>query len=271
MSEEQNVIDIHAIHPINYTKSYVAFLDVLGFKNLIYSNKKADKNKVESYFGIVNSAIDYLKTIDAKRDIGSIVISDSIILSVPFGNSKQENIEKLKQLSIAIALIQFALSVKDIWLRGAISFGDTYFDKDNNQVVGEAYINAYLLEEKLAITPRVILDNKILKELKFKSAALLIKEINNVQVNNWGVDILYDWDNVKNSSILLEKDIPLFIDYLDFTTSFLEEGYIDDIIENIENNMYNNTNLYKKFKWVSTYVLTKLDEDYKDVKRLINL
>ena len=271
MIEEQNIIDIHATQPIHYTKSYVAFLDVLGFKNLIYSNKKVDKEKVESYFGIVNSAIDYLKTIDEKKDIGSIVISDSIVLSVPFGNSKQENVEKLRQLSIAIALIQFALSLKDIWLRGAISFGNTYFDKNNNQVVGEAYINAYLLEEKLAITPRVILDNKILKELSFKSAALLIKEVNSIEVDNWGIDVLYDWDNVKNGSIVLEKDIPIFIDYLDFATSVLKEGHIDTIIENIEKNMYNNTNLYKKFKWLSTYLLTKLDVNYKDVKRLIDL
>ena len=205
-------IDIHATRPITYEKSYVAFLDVLGFKNLIYSKEDADKEKVENYFGVVNSAIEYLKTIDAKQDIGSIVISDSIILSVPFGKSKKDNIEKLKQLCIAISLIQFGLALKDIWLRGGISFGDTFFDKHNNQVVGEAYINAYLLEEKLAITPRVILDNKILTELKFKSAAAL-SEINKVKVQNSPENILYDWNNIKNKSTMLEKDIPLFIDF----------------------------------------------------------
>lgn len=85
------------------------------------------------------------------------------------------------------------------------------------------------------------------------------------------MNVLYDWDNVKNSSIVLEKDIPLFIDYLDFATSFLEETYIHTIIENIEKNMYDNINLYKKFKWLSMYLLTKLDITYKDVKRLVDL
>ena len=33
------------IKPINYVHSYVAFLDVLGFKELIYSKK--DKEKLE--------------------------------------------------------------------------------------------------------------------------------------------------------------------------------------------------------------------------------
>jgi hypothetical protein len=264
-------INIHATHPITYEKSYVAFLDVLGFKNLIYSKKKADKKKVENYFGIVNSAIEYLEAIDRKQGIGSIVISDSIVLSVPFGNTKQDNVEKLRQLCIAIALIQFGLALKDIWLRGAISFGDTYFDKNNNQVVGEAYINAYLLEEKLAITPRVILDNRILTELKFKSAATLISEINKVKAANWGKNILYDWNKIKNTSIMLEKDIPLFIDYFDFATEFLTNKYISTIIENIEKNMYHNTTLYKKFKWLSTYLLTKLDINNLEIKRLIDL
>ena len=53
-------IDLKAKKTIVYEKSYVAFLDVLGFKNLVFSKSKADKEKLEKYFGIVNSAIEYL-------------------------------------------------------------------------------------------------------------------------------------------------------------------------------------------------------------------
>ena len=266
-----DIIDLEATHTITYKKSYVAFLDVLGFKNLIFSKKPTDIKKVENYFGIVNSAIKYLEDIDAKQDIGSIVISDSIILSIPLSTSKEENIEKLRQLSLAIGIIQFALSLKDIWLRGGISSGKAYFDKNTNQVVGDAYINAYLLEEKLSINPRVIIDNKIVTELGCKSAAELIQKVNLKKAANWGNHILYDWETNKNNSSVLEKDIPLFIDYFDFATSRLEDGHIPGIIENIENNMYNNTTLYKKFKWLSTYLLTKLESTHPDVKRLTDL
>lgn len=273
-----DAIYLKATHPITYTKSYVAFLDVLGFKNLIFSQNKTNHKKVENYFGIVNSAIKYLENIDAKQDIGSIVISDSIILSIPLDESEESdemNIEKLRQLSLAIGLIQFALALKDIWLRGGISSGKTYFDKNTNQVVGDAYINAYLLEEKMSINPRVIIDNKIVTELKCKSAAELIQKINSKKAFNWGEHILYDWGTNKNNFSTLEKDIPLFIDYFDFATTN-EHGsqYILDIIENIENNMYNNTTLYKKFKWLSVYLLSKLEHNDTNetmIKRLIDL
>jgi len=67
-------IDLDAVENISYEKSYVAYLDVLGFKNLVMSKNKKDKLKLEQYFGIVNSAIEYLKQIRSKKNIGSIII-----------------------------------------------------------------------------------------------------------------------------------------------------------------------------------------------------
>ncbi len=42
---------------INYEKSYVAFLDVLGFKNLVYSKIDSDKKKIETYFATVHNEV----------------------------------------------------------------------------------------------------------------------------------------------------------------------------------------------------------------------
>jgi hypothetical protein len=66
-------INLDAVENISYEKSYVAFLDVLGFKNLVMSKNKKDKLKLEQYFGIVNSAIEYLKRIPSKK------ISDQLL------------------------------------------------------------------------------------------------------------------------------------------------------------------------------------------------
>ena len=160
-------INLNAVENINYEKSYVAFLDVLGFKKLVMSKNKKEKLKLEQYFGIVNSAIEYLKEIPSKRNIGSIIISDSVILSVPHGQDRQTNINKLRHLCVAVGIIQQHLALKNIWLRGAISSGDTYFNSDKRQIVGPAYINAYLLEGSVAVSPRVVLDSKIIEELEF--------------------------------------------------------------------------------------------------------
>jgi len=163
--------DLSARKEIKYRDSYVAFLDVLGFKNLVFSQNKKDKTKLEHYFGIVNEAIKYLNDIPVKSEIGSIIISDSIILSVNKSGVKDQDIKIVRHLCVAVGLIQMHLALKNIWLRGAISSGKAHFDSLNNQIVGPAYINAFLLEENLAINPRIILDNKIIKELYFSSSA----------------------------------------------------------------------------------------------------
>jgi hypothetical protein len=236
---------------LNYTKSYVAFLDVLGFKKLVYSK---NTKKITLYLKIVREAIDNLKLIDSNKDIGSIVISDSIILTMPFGENVHDSLNNLRQLCIAILLIQRELVLHDIWLRGAISFGDTHFDKTQNQIIGNAYIDAYLLEEKLAKYPRVILDNRIIGELKYKNSSELIKKLNTLdsdKPDNFG-NVLYDWNNSFNLDVLLEKDIPLFIDYMLKN----DRKTVLKIIKFMEKHISQNIELYSKFQWVSKYMMT---------------
>jgi hypothetical protein len=252
-------INLNAVENISYEKSYVAFLDVLGFKNLVMSNKKKDKVKLEQYFGIVNSAIEYLKGIPSKKNIRSIIISDSVILSVPHGQNNQENIDKLRHLCVAVGLIQQYLALKNIWLRGAISSGDTYFNSEKGQIVGPAYINSYLLEGSIAISPRVVLDSKIIEELEFSSATEFIDSMNKMDYGglsykNWGSSILHSWHYPDGKLVtLIEQDIALFIDYLSPVVESNGRRLLK-IIENIESNMYKNTTTYKKFRWVADYL-----------------
>lgn len=239
---------------LNYEKSYVAFLDVLGFKKLVNSKQTLDVEKIELYLETARKAIDGLKKIPSKINIGSILISDSIILTVPFGANNNENVNNLRQLCIAVLYIQRKLSEHDIWIRGGISCGDTYFDKENNQIIGSAYINAYLLEEKMAIYPRVILDTKIIRELECLNSSCLITKINKHnenEVDYLGGIVLYDWNNSSNLDIVLEKDTPLFIDYMP-----RNKDQIHKIINSLEVNTSENIELYSKFKWLSRYLMT---------------
>ena len=68
---------------LEYKKSYVAFLDVLGFKNLVFNNSKDSNEKLNEYFTSVETIIVYLKNIPIKKEIAYIIISDSIILTIP--------------------------------------------------------------------------------------------------------------------------------------------------------------------------------------------
>ncbi|CAH6840162.1 conserved hypothetical protein [Vibrio chagasii] len=250
-------IDRYAVHEIEYEESFVAFLDVLGFKQMIQSQNRTQINK---YFGIVNSAIEYLNEIPSKREIGSIVISDSVILTVPCNGDSEEKLNKLRQLCIAVGLIQQNLAVEGIWLRGAISCGDTYFSSSDNQIVGPAYINAYLLEEQLAVNPRVILDSKLIPKLGYSNASELIDDINKsdqggLVYSNWGSRILFEWTDPRGGLVTeINQDLPLFIDYLSPLIEARSHNSINKVLKHIQKNMYSDSRIYSKYRWVADYL-----------------
>lgn len=226
---------------------------------MVFSRAKKDKEKLNRYFGIVNSVIDYLKNIQVKKEIGSIVISDSIILSIPQQGDRENDLNKLRQLFVAVGLIQKNLALKDIWLRGAITSGETYFDSRKSQIVGPAYINAFLLEQSLAISPRVIVDSRIINEFNFTSATGFIHHINlfdngGLNYSNWGSTVLFDWNYPDGKPVdFLNNDIPLFVDYF---SPIIEndDTKLLQIIKNLENNIYRDSNTYIKYRWVANYL-----------------
>lgn len=61
-------------------------------------------------------------------NIEIIAISDSIIISIPRSISDESDIGNLRYLCIAVAIFQCMLAGFNIWLRGGISSGKTYFN-----------------------------------------------------------------------------------------------------------------------------------------------
>lgn len=242
---------------IKYKKSFVAYLDVLGFKNLVNQNKI---DNIELYFTVINEEIEKLRKIQAKEDIGSIIISDSVILTMPQDTrDKSGNLQRLRQLCIAIGKIQQRLALDNIWFRGAIAGGDTYFDSKNNQIVGPAYINAFLLEEEFAIYPRVILDSKIIGQLGFTTANQLIISINksydSARVSDWGERIFFNWyeGNVSGKTSI-HQDVPFFIDYIYPLVEKRDKVKLQKIIDNIKINIYEDIKIYPKHRWLTNYI-----------------
>ena len=258
--ETEHFIDLEKRKPIVYKRCYVAFLDILGFKDLVNSS---EKSTIENYFGIVDSAIQHLRSILNKQYIQYINISDSVILSVEHGKDKDENFHRLQNLCIAVGLIQSSLALKNIWLRGGISSGEAFFNQYEYQVVGRAYIEAYLLEQQTALYPRIVIDGKIIQEFEFKTAKDFIEKMNDkkrggLQYSNWGKTIIFDWYSY-GDKLLIKQDVSLFIDYLSF---FFEAGYIDEnnyldkIVSGLEENLYKSANTYVKYRWVLNYLKT---------------
>lgn len=142
----------------SYEERIVAFIDILGFANII----KNSVNSTESLQNIA-SAISYIHTyfkqINREDDDRSILqlsqFSDSIVISVAMKHSR-EMLNIFKHLKT----IQINLIEKGILLRGGIVKGKLIHTSD--LLIGPGMINAYNLESKCALHPRIVIDPRVL-------------------------------------------------------------------------------------------------------------
>ena len=137
-----------------YEERIILFLDFLGFKEI-----------VESTVGDNANLDRLLEAIDRLYDIGhedadlystrSITIfSDSVVLS--YAVHEQSAVFYLLS-DIAFAVID--LAIRGFLLRGAVTVGDLLHTK--RYLVGPAMVKAHELESKVAKSPRVLLDPKL--------------------------------------------------------------------------------------------------------------
>lgn len=153
---------------------YVCFLDILGFSQDIESNWKAvDSNPLDKLLAI-KAAMPVLDEESAESMQSSgwrsyvcrvNTVSDSI--TIAFGLEP-----KLIIGDMILGLEALLANVREVWstaielgytLRGAIEFGDIYWDE--NELIGPAFISAYRLESEVARVSRVIVSSKLNKVL----------------------------------------------------------------------------------------------------------
>lgn len=137
-----------------YTQYYVAFLDVLGFKNQV-NNPDISCEKILDMYDFLDdmSEIFFSKEDKEKKDnIKFKIMSDSICIFI------EANIPNaLKELVRFCVALQGNLLIWDpcIFVRGGITYGDMY--ARNDIMFGPALTEAYMLEEKNAKVPRIIM------------------------------------------------------------------------------------------------------------------
>ena len=120
---------------------------------------------------LINKLIEVLKinskfesntknTSRGKLEIRSWYFSDSFV----FLMKKKNNEKNLSQLFFIIRYLQDKFWEKGYCFRGAVALGGMYYpDKNENEniLLGEGIIRAYELETKVAIYPRIVVDEKV--------------------------------------------------------------------------------------------------------------
>lgn len=143
---------------------YIAFLDVLGFKELLKSQEENLCEKIakcfdeiqEQYNITVNKTGEYLiEPLSVKQKVMSDSICFYVEASVP---------NALAGLIATCDYFQVRMLRQNppTLTRGAIARGELYAEKD--VLFGKGFVKAYLMEENTARNPRIIITKQLIKQ-----------------------------------------------------------------------------------------------------------
>lgn len=161
----------------NYTNCYIAFLDILGFKELI-KTKPCDEvysiftSKMKNPLYAVHKGTE--KIFDMKT-VKSKVMSDSVCFCV---DSSVKN--ALFGLILTCANFQVELMKLEtpILCRGAIVRGDILWEGDT--IFGPGFIDAYRMEENNATHPRIIMTRSTVESSKENTEESIVNDLSNL-------------------------------------------------------------------------------------------
>ena len=117
--------------------------------------KESEQQRVNSMLTAnINNYLDAVKLDLAAyhQKVKVTIISDSVIIS-----ALKDDADEFFKVVAKIYCDYYGL---DFILRGAITYGKLYHE---GNIFGSGYIEAYRLESKEAITPRIIIDEKVLQ------------------------------------------------------------------------------------------------------------
>lgn len=141
---------------MEYSNGYVAFIDILGFSNLVSNEKSADQ--IKDLFGFIEK-FQYFFNSSPTLNTDVAFFSDSIILSTD--NKTRDNLE---MLFCAIWIAESYLHKHtNLFFRGGITKG-LYYHKDSI-AFGPAVVNSYRLENQ-AVYSRILIEDKIVSNME---------------------------------------------------------------------------------------------------------
>lgn len=251
---------------LKYERRIIAFIDILGFKEIV-KQSESDTSKITLLYSVLEFLKNWeisdnwnLKFIEIEEDAqkkgvdnfdirgktNTTAFSDSIVVSVKVDNNINE---MASTLIVNLALIGSLLMEKGILFRGGLTIGNIIHN-DNGTVFGQGLIDAYFLETKNAKYPRIVLSDKLIKELNYpleekKSRYPYHQYLNRFQDGCIGFhqmiyyQVIDSWEEMTSDNMI----------------SSMEN--IRNVIVNGLDSSFENSDVFEKYKW--------LKEQYNDL------
>ncbi|PHR48392.1 hypothetical protein [Cycloclasticus sp.] len=210
---------------MKYEQRIVAFIDILGFKALLNETTDKKGNDDEKAIDAVVSAYEAIRDIwDLDKKSGYLdtkssdtkkvsIFSDCLVVSFEINQPSEVFFTLLEIKWLIMRLI-----ARKILCRGAVSLGK--FIHTDNYLFGPALVEAYTLESKAAMYPRVILDHTVIE----------------AGAKNSGLDHSFSQEHEYVQSLLeQDSDGMYYIDYFFKAQSELDDPEYDfpEYIENL--------------------------------------
>lgn len=224
---------------IEYTPSFVAFVDILGYSDLVKGNNDEKSiNEIKRLSSAIKNAKDSINSRWSYEEDKFVVkvFSDCMCISIP---EKIDNFDAFFQIT---AYVQANLMKEGICIRGGVARGKFY--SDDNIIFSNGLVKAYEIEENIAKFPRIIIPYHFWSYVAGEGTEEEISWFKNT----------YTWRDY--------DDDQLFIDYLNFIPYKNNRGSTQkkynlethkSFIENCLNIYTNEREIYAKYEWMANY------------------
>ncbi len=199
---------------IKYEKCYLSFVDILGFTDYVTADKSdgSYQNSANQIFNLLNI---HKRTFNWESELlngteitipKTFVISDSIFRILKENQINFQILDLLSELH-TLCVLQYDMIKYDVLVRGAITYGDLYYDDD--KVFGPCLIEALGLEKNRAKYPRIIVTNPVKNNLEFSENVLKIDSDGSYYLDYLRVafKILDDEEVLSHHMSVIEKKI----------------------------------------------------------------
>lgn len=232
--------------PVNaqYEKKIVAFLDILGFKDMVAGDARKSATELCQIQAMITKRIDmnpsHIMQIIGNwgviNDLGrySTTFSDSAIIS----RSIKHDFRELRDLILNLCWLQQCLIEEHgVLLRGGITIGSAVHTSNGEFLFGEAINNAVDLEKK-AKSPRIILSEDTIQLCKAADTLLPADSIDRME------------NDLKSNILKKDTDDYWYIDYLFSPQN--PEKYFQAVQKMIIDGLNNTDECIKaKYEWLN--------------------
>lgn len=241
---------------MSYSNCVVYFIDILGtrerndFETSLKINEKFHE-KLEKYSQRGLPHVVYKRTVHTFSDCAYIVYDFKDMIE-----EYRKDIRKLANISLYnTELLINEFIAEGFIVRGGGTLGQVYYEEQRSLIFGPAISRAYYLESKIAIYPRIVLDDSIVKLIQEHE-----KEIIELNTQLGNLDFLAERRDANGTIILKDFDGVHHLNYFNTLSMGLQSDviermrlYLDESIEKNINDFREKPAICMKYTWLKEY------------------